>query len=226
MPSKFAPCEGLRRPLRRPRGSWIRATHRDLAPAFAIDSHLSVPERALLCRLARGRRSVVEIGSYLGASACCFAASVKKDGAGGEVVCIDTWDNDSWDNDTWDNDSWDNDSMSEGRRDTWDEFQGNTGAYREFLRPVRGLSTEVIDEVRALTDRIDLLFIDGDHSYEGVRADWEAYGSMLGPGSVVAFHDIRWAEGVRRVVGEQVSPRVSRQGRLPNLWWGSLAVVP
>lgn len=33
----------------------------------------------------------------------------------------------------------------------------------------------------------DLVFIDGDHSPEGVRADWEHYGAM---GSVVAFHDI------------------------------------
>lgn len=33
----------------------------------------------------------------------------------------------------------------------------------------------------------DLVFIDGDHSYDGVKADWENYGPM---GKVVAFHDI------------------------------------
>jgi hypothetical protein len=33
----------------------------------------------------------------------------------------------------------------------------------------------------------DLVFIDADHSYEGVRRDWELYGPM---GKVVAFHDI------------------------------------
>lgn len=33
----------------------------------------------------------------------------------------------------------------------------------------------------------DAVFIDGDHSPEGVRADWDNYGSM---GDIVAFHDI------------------------------------
>jgi hypothetical protein len=34
----------------------------------------------------------------------------------------------------------------------------------------------------------DFCFIDGDHSYEGVKADWENYGPMAT--KVVAFHDI------------------------------------
>jgi len=34
----------------------------------------------------------------------------------------------------------------------------------------------------------DLVFIDGDHSYEGVKADWVSYGPL---GKYVAFHDIK-----------------------------------
>lgn len=33
----------------------------------------------------------------------------------------------------------------------------------------------------------DFVFIDGDHSYEGVKADWMNYGPM---GKIVGFHDI------------------------------------
>jgi cephalosporin hydroxylase len=38
--------------------------------------------------------------------------------------------------------------------------------------------------------QVDLLFIDGDHSYAGVRADFEMYSPFVCPGGVVAFHDI------------------------------------
>jgi len=37
---------------------------------------------------------------------------------------------------------------------------------------------------------LDLLFVDGDHSYEGVRADFEMYVPFVRPGGMVAFHDI------------------------------------
>jgi predicted O-methyltransferase YrrM len=37
---------------------------------------------------------------------------------------------------------------------------------------------------------VDLLFIDGDHSYEGVRRDFEMYAPLVGHEGVIAFHDI------------------------------------
>jgi cephalosporin hydroxylase len=38
--------------------------------------------------------------------------------------------------------------------------------------------------------RIDLLFIDGDHSYDGVSRDYDMYGALVRPGGLIAFHDI------------------------------------
>jgi predicted O-methyltransferase YrrM len=174
-----------------------------LNDSFAISSHLTIKERIAIYRLAKKKRTIVEIGSYLGASACCFGAALS--GSGGQVFCIDTWKNDA---------------MSEGGKDTFEEFSSNTAKFKHVIVPVRGLSTEVASILREKAKDVDVLFIDGDHSYDGVRADWETYKGFLAPGSIVIFHDYGWAEGVKRVIHEEVLPRVTGSGQLPNLWWG------
>jgi predicted O-methyltransferase YrrM len=37
---------------------------------------------------------------------------------------------------------------------------------------------------------IDLLFIDGDHTYKGVKKDFELYSQLVIKGGIIAFHDI------------------------------------
>ena len=37
---------------------------------------------------------------------------------------------------------------------------------------------------------LDFLFIDGDHSYRGVKQDFEMYSPLVRKGGLVAFHDI------------------------------------
>jgi predicted O-methyltransferase YrrM len=56
-------------------------------------------------------------------------------------------------------------------------------------------------------DQIDLLFLDGDHTYEGVKADWDLWSPLVRPGGIIAFHDTvetEWAHepGVVRLVSE------------------------
>lgn len=52
---------------------------------------------------------------------------------------------------------------------------------------------------------IGLLFVDGDHRLEGVRADWLAWKSNVPPGGIVAWHDycLRSA-GVKQAVDEAI----------------------
>ena len=45
------------------------------------------------------------------------------------------------------------------------------------------------DAVRSWSDPIDFLFIDGDHSYDAVRTDWNDWHGFVAPGGRVAFHD-------------------------------------
>lgn len=40
------------------------------------------------------------------------------------------------------------------------------------------------------TPKIDFLFIDGDHSYEGVEQDFEMYAPFVKKGGIICFHDI------------------------------------
>lgn len=39
-------------------------------------------------------------------------------------------------------------------------------------------------------DKLDFLFIDGDHSYAGVKQDFEDYAPFVKSGGIIAFHDI------------------------------------
>jgi len=38
--------------------------------------------------------------------------------------------------------------------------------------------------------KIEFLFIDGDHSYEGVKQDFEMYSPLVRSGGIIGFHDI------------------------------------
>lgn len=66
-------------------------------------------------------------------------------------------------------------------------------------------SVTVEDLKRALSDApIDFLFIDGDHSYDGVKQDFEQYAPLVRPGGMVALHDVVAADapGVARFWSE------------------------
>lgn len=39
-------------------------------------------------------------------------------------------------------------------------------------------------------NKIDFLFIDGDHTYEGVKIDFEQYSPLVKKGGIIAMHDI------------------------------------
>ena len=49
-----------------------------------------------------------------------------------------------------------------------------------------------VEKVRALLmgNRLDLLFIDGDHTYEGVKKDFEMYEPLVREGGRIVLHDI------------------------------------
>ena len=140
----------------------------------------------------------LEIGSYIGASSLMIAKGLNNSS---RLFCVDTWQNDA---------------MTEGNWDSYQVFQENTRSVSTKISALR-MTSELAAEV--CLNQLDFLFIDGDHSYEGVKMDFDIWFPKLKSGGVIAMHDIEWAEGVKRVVAEDVRPHISREGSLPNLFW-------
>jgi predicted O-methyltransferase YrrM len=68
------------------------------------------------------------------------------------------------------------------------------GSAGQKIRLIRSNSHEktTLREVEKILDKrkVDFLFIDGDHSYDGVKRDFRMYGKFVRKGGVIAFHDI------------------------------------
>ena len=71
--------------------------------------------------------------------------------------------------------------------------------YKERLVPIQGNSSLIAGHV----PKVDLVFIDGDHSYNGCAADIRAYTAKVKLGGILSGHDIDYP-GVNRAVNELV----------------------
>jgi cephalosporin hydroxylase len=76
----------------------------------------------------------------------------------------------------------------------------------ELAMPADSQSPATVERVRGLTDGrpVDFLFIDGDHSYEGVKRDFELWSPLVRSGGIIAFHDMKpdHPDGVPRLWSE------------------------
>ena len=143
----------------------------------------------------------LEIGSYLGASTCYIAAGLAK--IEGHLYCVDTWQNET---------------MPEGERDTLVEFRNNTQSIRPLITEIRRRSAELI--IADIQAPLDLVFLDGDHSYSSTRADFTKVGPWVSDTGTVAFHDCAFFVGVSRVIGEALSSgEWMMAGHVNNLLW-------
>lgn len=180
-----------------------------LEKILAVPTHMTFSERMLLKKLSEQivpGGVIVEIGSYVGASSCFLAEGGSKQSA--HLFCIDTWQNEG---------------MSEGPRDTFKDFQQNTRAYQTMITPLRGKSIQV---VTGFSQQIDLLFIDGDHSYKGCREDIEAWLPKMKDGGIVIFHDYGWNEEIQTAVAELMTPVQSEAGKcVDSIYWTRVRAI-
>jgi predicted O-methyltransferase YrrM len=134
----------------------------------------------------------LEIGSFKGKSSSFFASGLRPTAY---LACVDTWRNSAMPYDA------PSDSMS--------EFLKNTAKYGNLIETHQGESAEVAEK---WSRPIDVLFIDGDHSYEGCSTDMKAWIPFVREGGWVAFHDSS-EEGVVRAI-EELFPEDKRTSEL------------
>ena len=88
--------------------------------------------------------------------------------------------------------------LSTGKKvavDIFDEGRTKTAHYmmygHDFKLFIENSQTiETKNKVKEFCPQYDLIFIDGDHSYNGVKKDFELYKDLLSPRGFVVFHDI------------------------------------
>lgn len=78
----------------------------------------------------------------------------------------------------------------------------------------RSDSPAVITKVKSIIGiDVDLLFIDGEHTYGVVKSDYDNYGPLVRPGGLIMFHDTQ---------STAMSPRSAPQGCQVKEFWREL----
>ena len=84
---------------------------------------------------------------------------------------------------------------------TYEAFLRNISAagVRSVVKPMVTTSAEA---ARDFSGPVGLVFLDGDHSYESVRSDFEFWFPKLIDGGVIMFHDTIALDGPRTLISE------------------------
>jgi predicted O-methyltransferase YrrM len=133
-------------------------------------AHTQTNSQELEClrRYSQGHKTALEIGTHMGVSARFIAEGLDPTG---QLFCVDPWEpRRGRENPCW----------TICRR----ELQRNGVISRVLF--VQGLSHEVENILPA---KFDFIFIDGDHSYEGLELDWGIVGRRAAVGAIVCLHD-------------------------------------
>ncbi|MCG3131014.1 MAG: hypothetical protein FLDDKLPJ_01789 [Phycisphaerae bacterium] len=162
------------------------------------------PEQLLaIYRLAYawpGAGDVVELGSWTGLTTCYLGTACEARGRG-HVYAVDTFAGTKEGGSSYD-------AIARHGGTTWPAFRRRV---REAGLEERttALIGDTVEQAKAYPGGpIRMLLIDADHSFEGVRRDFEAWRPRVAPGGLIVFHDYAMPEaGVRRYVDEVVTRR-------------------
>jgi predicted O-methyltransferase YrrM len=147
---------------------------------------------AELCKWANEQGATgkaIEIGAYSGEGTIVLAKYFK------EVLAIDPWLNGYDINDRA--------SQQCPMKFVFEAFQDRTKDLGNVMFS-RGKSLDALEFVR--DGSCDLVYIDGDHRYEGVLADLKGWRKKLKEGGIMAGHDWSW-ESVKKALKEEIGDK-------------------
>jgi len=120
-------------------------------------------------------RLLVELGTHYGESYFGFCQSIAETGCLCSCYAVDTWRGDSH-------------SLAYGEEVYSNVRQYNFERYASFSYLLRTTFDEAITWFR--NESIDLLHIDGLHTYEAVKHDFDSWYPKVAPGGIILLHDI------------------------------------
>ncbi len=155
-----------------------------------------------------GVKSVVEIGSFLGHSAVWFAKRVER------VTCVDKWREDE----TVET----NNNLVKTLReldlpqDFYSSFKANIErqGVSHKIQPIKGDSAYVYEHVPVS----DLVYVDGDHSYEGCLTDL----SLYGPKALRVICGDDYSASVFPGVIQAVTEKYPNHKSQGTFWWAEI----
>lgn len=120
---------------------------------------------------------VVEVGSAYGKSTCYIAAALQRNGTG-ILYSIDPHAATEW-----------NDGNTSD--DTWSIVNNRLASLKlsKFVSMIRSYS---FDAIQSWHLPIDLLLLDGSHSYQDVKKEFEGFLPFVSYGGLILFHDSMW----------------------------------
>jgi len=121
----------------------------------------------------------VELGTHTGNSYFSFCQSVKDNLLGTKCFAVDTWHGDKH-------------AGSYSEEIYSNVFKFNEANYEKFSKLIRMTFDNALPHFDDKS--IDLLHIDGLHTYEAVKHDFESWLPKMAPGGIILFHDTQVIE--------------------------------
>lgn len=156
---------------------------------------------------------IVEIGSYSGKSTSCLARG-NSEGHGVPVYAVDLWTAGTSREERDFRVRQPNETVGDSKfhlPEVLAVFRARMAEYSDGLvRECMGASLEI---AATFVGPIGLLFIDAEHAYETVRADFEAWSPKVAPGGVIALHDYKEGVGAGACEVMRYIDEVTQEGR-------------